>query len=179
MKKAPLILFMVIPYIVFALDVIIPLACGSLTADAVEMMTILTFFVCFPLMVIGAIIYGALLKAAGLTPVQSLFWAMLMKLVNIPLFMAISALVVLFMAMLFSAPLGIALALSSYLLIIPTSIIAQFAFVRAKKDGLLSTGETVLASIGLWFVVFDVVSVICAYATAKSRSTNRTSLPSA
>lgn len=78
--------------------------------------------------------------------------------------------VVLFMMMLLSAPLGIVLSLSSYLLIIPTSIIAQFAFVRAKKSGLLSTGEMVLASIGLWFVVFDVVSVVCAYIVAKSRS---------
>lgn len=172
MKKTPLILFMTVPYLVFALDAIIPLACGSLTADAVEMISILTFLVCFPLMVISTIVYGVLMRTVGLTTEQGLFWAMLLKLTNIPLFLAISALVVLFMAMLFSAPLGIVLALSSYLLIIPTSIIAQFAFVRAKKDGLLSTGETALASIGLWFVVFDVISVITIYATTKNRSTN-------
>lgn len=161
---------MVIPYIIFAADVIIALAGDGLSADAVEMMVTLNFLICFPLMVIATIVFGALMKSAGFTPEQSLFWAMLMKLTNIPLFLAIGAMVVLFMMMLLSAPLGIVLSLSSYLLIIPTSIIAQFAFVRAKKSGLLSTGEMVLASIGLWFVVFDVVSVVCAYIVAKSRS---------
>lgn len=169
MKKIPLIIFMIVPYLVFALDITIPLVCGSLTADAVEMMVILTFLCCFPLMLVSAIVYGALMKAVGFKPEESLFWAMLLKLMNVPLFIAISIMVILFLMMFFSAPLGITLALSSYLLILPTSVIAQFAFIRAEKNSLLNTGETVVSSIGLWFVVLDLVAVIYTYFAAKRK----------
>lgn len=110
------------------------------------------------------------LPRLGYNGKQILFWDRLLKLCNIPVFLAMFT-IGMFMVMLKVDGAGTAMFCLSYLLLLSSTIFGVSGLIRSYKEGIFS-GKTLIIHLIAHFIFFtDVVSAICCYAkTLKNES---------
>ena len=149
MKKIPMIIMLIAPYFLF----------GIYMAENLELLSIglLAFGI---IMLLGAV-YSFFLPRIGFSGKQILFWSMLLKICNIPVFLFIFAVgLFLFVVIIPLIPL---LVLFDLFLLLSTSMYGINGIIQCGKERCLSKKE-VLINIVLHFIFCaDVFSSIYCY----------------
>ena len=90
MKKVPMIILLLAPYVFLLICIGICMAEKGFTADAIEMIG-WTFLGMFLLILFPNMIYAFILKRFGYGHRKLFFWNMLLKLCNIPIYVLVFA----------------------------------------------------------------------------------------
>ena len=158
MKKIPTILLMLAPYAFIAVFLNF-----GLTKYVLLLWPILWLVICLPNMV-----YAFLLPRLGSTPRQLLFWNMVLKLCNIPVFVGVFLVALLLNIMVI--PLLPFLVLFDYSLLLPSSMYGISGIWQNYRKGKFSLAETAVNIILLFFFCADVISAIYCYVRGRKVS---------
>lgn len=153
MKRIPMILLLAAPYVL--LFVIL------FTTDSAAFFTLILFSV----ILLFNMVYAFLLPRLGFRGEQILFWNMLLKLCNIPIYVFIFA-AALFMNI-FIIPALPFLILFDYFLLLPSTMYGISGMRQCCKSGTLSAVKFVINSIVQFFFCLDVFSGIYCYITVR------------
>lgn len=158
MKNVPMIMLLIMPYVIMGF--------GSWIAEIPNMYG----FIPVAIILFGNMIYAFFLPRLGYNGKQILFWNMLLKMCNIPAFLAMFT-IGMFMVMLKVDGAGLAMFVLSYLLLLSSAIYGVNGLISCHKEGIFS-GRTLIIHLIAHFIFFtDVASAICCYAkTLKSES---------
>lgn len=150
MANIPMILLLLMPYVIMGFGswiAAVPNLCG---------------FIPFAIILFGNMIYAFLLPFFGYNGKQIMFWDMLLKLCNIPAFLALF-LIGGVMVMIKVEDAGLAIFILSYLLLLSSTMFGVSGLIRCYKEGIFS-GKTMAIQLILHFIFFtDVVSAIHCY----------------
>lgn len=151
MKKIPMIIMFITPYVVaFMLS--------SENATSLSIGASLILFVTVSLL---NMVYAFILPRLGYTGEQLLFWNMLLKLCNIPVFLA-----VFFICMLlhiFILPLIFVLIFFDYLLLLSSTMYGVSGLVRCFNEGKLTRTTLIINVIAHFLFCWDVISAVYCY----------------
>lgn len=164
MKKVPTILLLLVPYAFIAVFLNF-----GLTKDVFLLWPILWLVICLPNMV-----YAFLLPRLGATPRQLLFWDMVLKLCNIPIFAGVFLIALLLNIMVI--PLLPFLMLFDYSLLLPSSMYGISGIWQNYQKGKFSAVETAVNIILHFFFCADVFSSIYCYLRGRKVSQSNASL---
>lgn len=158
MKKIPIILLLIAPYIFIG-------ACFAegLGPAAGVIGLVLWLFVLLPNMV-----YAFILPKLKFRGEQLLFWNMLLKLCNIPIYLMVFLVVLLLHVLIL--PLIPILVLFDYLLLLPSTMYGISGIVRCCKEGRLSSKAAVVNIVLQFMFCFDVFSAVYCYIRARRSS---------
>ena len=141
----------------------------GLTKDVFLLWPILWLVICLPNM-----IYAFLLPRLGTTPRQLLFWNMVLKLCNIPVFAGVFLVALLLNIMVI--PLLPFLMLFDYSLLLPSSMYGISGIWQNYQKGKFSAVETAVNIILHFFFCADVFSSIYCYLRGRKVSQSNASL---
>ena len=149
MKKIPMIIMLIAPYFLF----------GIYMAENLELLSIglLAFGI---IMLLGAV-YSFFLPRIGFSGKQILFWSMLLKICNIPVFLFIFAVgLFLFVVIIPLIPL---LVLFDLFLLLSTSMYGINVIIQCGKERCLSKKEVIINIVLHFIFCADVFSSIYCY----------------
>lgn len=149
MKKIPMIIMLIAPYFLF----------GIYMAENLELLSIglLAFGI---IMLLGAV-YSFFLPRIGFSGKQILFWSMLLKICNIPVFLFIFAVgLFLFVVIIPLIPL---LVLFDLFLLLSTSMYGINGIIQCGKERCLSKKEVIINIVLHFIFCADVFSSIYCY----------------
>ena len=147
MKNVPMILLLLMPYVIMGF--------GSWIAAVPN----LYGFIPFAVILFGNMIYAFLLPRLGYDGKQIMFWDRLLKLCNIPAFLALFVIGSLMVALKVEDA-GLATFVLSYLLLLSSTMFGVSGLIRCYKEGIFSGKELAIHLI-LHFIFFtDVVSAV-------------------
>lgn len=149
MKKIPMIIMLIAPYFLF----------GIYMAENLELLSIglLVFGI---IMLLGAV-YSFFLPRIGFSGKQILFWSMLLKICNIPVFLFIFAVgLFLFVVIIPLIPL---LVLFDLFLLLSTSMYGINGIIQCGKERCLSKKEVIINIVLHFIFCADVFSSIYCY----------------
>lgn len=150
MKNIPMILLLFMPYVIMGF--------GSWIAAIPN----LYGFIPFAVILFGNMIYAFFLPRLGYDGKQIMFWDMLLKLCNIPAFLALFAIGSL-VVMLNDEGFRLATFVLSYLLLLSSTMFGVSGLIRCYKEGIFSGKELAIHLI-LHFIFFtDVLSAARCY----------------
>ena len=162
MKKAPMIILLLAPYIFLLICIGICAGENGFTADAIEK-TGWTFLGMFLVILLPNMIYAFVLKRVGYGYQKLFFWNMLIKLCNIPIYVLVFAVGVFAVSMILGIMLVPFLMIFDYLLLLPSSMYGISGLSDLSKAGKSSKAEIVINGICQFLFVFDVVSAVYLY----------------
>lgn len=155
MKKMPMIIMLVAPYFLF----------GLYMTENIQALSV--GLIVFAIAMLFGALYAFFLPRVGCGGNQILFWCMLLKVCNIPVFLFVFIIAVgLFVVIIPVLPF---LFLFDYFLLLSTSMYGVSGLLKCKKEGCLSA-KAVAVSIVLQFLFCaDVLSAIYCYAKSRKR----------
>lgn len=162
MKKIPMIILLLAPYIFLLIDIGICVEENGFTADAIEMIG-WTFMGMFLLILFPNMIYAFVLKRCGYGYQKLFFWNMLIKLCNIPIYVLVFAAGVFAVSMILGIMLIPFLVIFDYFLLLPSTMYGISGLRSLSKMGKSSKAEIVINGICQFLFVFDVISAVCLY----------------
>lgn len=171
MKKCiPLIAFIVAPYLFFLLIILLPSLPIFYYCNGYQIIFI-SFLIITVLFYIPAIIYSFFFAKKAESK-QLIFWAMIMKIVNIPIF-AVMFIIGFFF---FILPLGfvitIPVVIFDLFMLIPSSIYAVHGLSKAYEEGKISFNMSLLNVFLNFIFCTDVVSSVTIYFILKKKKLN-------
>lgn len=147
MKNIPMILLLLMPYVIMGF--------GSWIAIIPNMYG----FIPVVIILFGNMIYAFFLPRLGYDGKKIMFWDMLLKLCNIPVFLALFVIGSLMVALKVEDA-GLATFVLSYLLLLSSTMFGVSGLIRCYKDGIFS-GKALAIHLILHFIFFtDVVSAV-------------------
>ncbi len=153
MKNIPMILLLLTPYVIMFTGswlAVIPYMCG---------------FISFAVILLFNMVYAFFLPRLGYGGKDILFWSLLLKLCNIPAFLAMFG-IGMFMVLLKVEDAGLAMFVLSYLLLLSSTMFGMSGLIRCYKEGAMPC-KTFIVQIFLHFIfVADVISAVYCYAKA-------------
>ncbi len=157
MKKIPMLLLLAAPYLFLAV-------CA---AKGLGGAVFLTWALLCALIFLPNIVYAFILPKLGYRGKQLLFWSLLLKLANIPVY----ALVILIVLLLhiFILPLVWFLILFDYSLLLPSSMYGVSGIVACCRDGNLSKDRAAANIIMQFIFCLDVVSAAYCYVKVRGK----------
>lgn len=121
-------------------------------------------------------IYPFVLAKHGENSTKLLFWDMLLKLFNIPIYIA----VFMFGTMMAFLPKGIVitpfLVFFDYILLLPSSMYGISGLIQARREGKITTSTAVINSILHFFFVMDIISAIIMFFKVKTKDKEQINL---
>ena len=118
-------------------------------------------------------IYAFLLPRSGCTETRLLFWNMLLKLCNIPVFLLTFFLGLAGMAVLFLAiPILILLAVFDYSLLLPSTMFGISGLVKAYRSHKISAAAVLIHIIMQFTFCLDVFSSVWLYVSLRKKEKN-------
>lgn len=162
MKKAPMIILLLAPYIFLLICIGICVGENGFTADAIEK-TGWAFLGMFLVILLPNMIYAFVLKRVGYRYQELFFWNMLIKLCNIPIYVLMFAVGIFAVSMILGIMLVPFLVIFDYLLLLPSSMYGISGLRDLSKAGKSSKAEIVINGICQFLFVFDVVSAVYLY----------------
>lgn len=158
MKRLPMLLLVAAPYVFIAL---VRMCFLNDTANYIP----LIWAALFILVMLPNMIYAFILPRFNYNGQQILFWGMLLKLLNIPVYCAGVMLVLLLNV--FVIPLLPFLLLFNYILLISTSMYCISGILKCRREGKLSKTEGIINIILQLLFCTDVFSAAYCYIKAK------------
>ena len=156
MKKLPMILLLIVPYVTLII-------CYQANLD-------ITVGVCvYGALILFNMVYAFLLPRLGFKVKQILFWNLLLKLCNIPLLLLILVVTVVMMMVGGEgirdevASMVLIAWLSCCLIQLPSVVFGISGFRRCRKYGTLSKAGAILSSIAQFIPCVDVIGSILCY----------------
>ena len=162
MKKVPMIILLLAPYVFLFICIGICMAEKGFTADAIEMIG-WTFLGMFLLILFPNMIYAFILKRFGYGHRKLFFWNMLLKLCNIPIYVLVFAVGAFASAMILGIMLLPFLVIFDYSLLLPSSMYGVSGLRSLSKTGKASKAGIVINGICQFLFVFDVISAAYLY----------------
>ena len=162
MKKIPMIILLLAPYIFLLIDIGICVEENGFTADAIEMIG-WTFMGMFLLILFPNMIYAFILKRYGYGYQKLFFWNMLIKICNIPIYVLVFAVGVFAVSMILGIMLIPFLVIFDYFLLLPSIMYGISGLRSLSKKGKSSEAEIVINGICQFLFVFDVISAVYLY----------------
>ena len=151
MKKIPMILLLLAPYIFLGI---------CLSQGLVSTIPVL-WFVLFVCILFPNMVYAFLLPKLKYEGKQLLFWNMLLKLCNIPIYFVVFIMVLLLH--IFILPLIPLLFLFDYSLLLPSTMYGVSGILNCYRNGKLSKKEAAAHIFAQFMFCFDVFSAIYCY----------------
>lgn len=149
MKKIPMIIMLIAPYFLF----------GMYMAENLQLLSI--GLIAFGIIMVFGAVYAFFLLRMGFTGKQILFWSMLLKICNIPIFLFIFAVgLFLFVVIIPLIPL---LVLFDLFLLLSTSMYGINGIIQCGKEGCLSKKEAIINIVLHFIFCADVFSSIYCY----------------
>lgn len=155
MKRIPMLLLLAAPYIFIA-------ACAAKGTIA-----FLTWILLCVLIYLPNMIYAFILPRMGYGGRQLLFWSLLLKVMNIPVFAMIIFFVLLFN--IFVLPMAPFLILFDYTLLLPSSMYGVSGLIACCREGKLSKKALVINIIMQFTFCLDVFSAVYGYVKARKK----------
>ena len=153
MKKIPMIIMLIAPYFLF----------GIYMAENLELLSI--GLLAFGIIMLWGAVYSFFLPRIGFSGKQILFWSMLLKICNIPVFLFIFAVgLFLFMVIIPLIPL---LVLFDLFLLLSTSMYGINGIIQCGKERCLSKKEVIINIVLHFIFCADVFSSIYCYTRSR------------
>lgn len=153
MKKIPMIMMLIAPYFLF----------GMYMAENLQLLSI-GLTACGIIMVFGAV-YAFFLPRMGFSGKQILFWSMLLKICNIPVFLFVFTIgLFLFVVIIPLIPL---LVLFDLFLLLSTSMYGINGIIQCGKERCLSKKEVIINIVLHFIFCADVFSSIYCYSESR------------
>ena len=149
MKKIPMILMLIAPYFLFAMYVV-----GNLDLLSLGLLV-------FGIIMLFGAVYAFFLPRMGFSGKQILFWSMLLKICNIPIFLSIFAVGLFLFVMII--PLIPLLVLFDLFLLLSTSMYGINGIIQCRKERCLSKKEAIVNIVLHFMFCVDVFSSMYCY----------------
>ena len=162
MKKIPMITLLLAPYVFLAVIVLECMAEGGFTTKALETVS-QVYCVMFLLVMLPNMMYAFVVKRYGYGPRELLFWNMLLKICNIPIFVLVFAIGIFMGAMIVGIMLIPFLLIFDYTLLLSSSMYGFSGLRGLSKAGNITKAETIVNGICQLLFVFDVISAVYLY----------------
>lgn len=161
-KRIPTIFLLISPYAYILISVLCIMHFGSLNANAMKLL--ISIFLGFVIVVfIPNIIYAFILVKKGECSKKLLFWDMLLKLCNIPIYVAVFVLGLILALIPMGFVFTITFAIFDYLLLLPSSMYGVSGLIRAHRENRISTAMTVVMGALHFFFCMDVIVSVIMY----------------
>ena len=149
MKKVPMIIMLIAPYLLLGLYI----------SENIEALSV--GLIAFVVVMLFGTLYSFFLPRTGYNGNQILFWCMLMKLCNMPIFLLIFIVALgLFVVIIPLIPL---LFLFDYLLLLSTSMYGISGLLKCRREGRLPAKVVAINIVLQFFFCVDVLSAIYCY----------------
>lgn len=163
MKKIPIILLLITPYVFV----------GICLSKGLGTVIPVIWLVLWLLILLPNMVYAFILPKLKYTGEQLLFWNMLLKLCNIPIYLMVFFVVLLLHVLIL--PLIPIFILFDYSLLLPSTMYGISGIICCYKDGKLTIKEVIVHIILQLMFYFDVFSAVYCYIRARKAS-SRTAL---
>ena len=134
---------------------------GYCARTGLDISTLYAYLVLVALVLVPNMIYAFVAPKLGFKSSQLLFWALVLKLCHIPIYVVIFSVAVLLH--IFILPLLPLLVVFDYLLLLSTTMYGISGILVSRQTGQLSSGMAVWLAIGMFIFCIDIISTLCCY----------------
>lgn len=167
-KRIPTILLLISPYLLILIEGIYNKYYYNLTEFPLKII-ILIYFIFIAAIFIPNMAYAFVLAKHGESSTSLLFWDMILKLCNIPIYVVIF----IYGFIMAIVPPGIVITLLlvifDYILLLPSSMYGISGLIKANGEGKITTSAAVISIVLHFFFVTDVICAIIMFCTLKEK----------
>lgn len=171
LMSLPMLLMIVVPYVIAPLfgTYMVALEGGAEEGAYAHPLLVGLGFVCAVIIYVLNYVYPFILGALGADSRQLFFWNMILKLLNIPLYLFVFVMGFAMLIAFFGIVMIPGLMFFDYMMLLPTSMYGISGLYRARKRNQISTAWMVIHILMQLCFCLDVVSAIASYIKVRKK----------